>query len=92
MSWYFVGMVAILFYLAMQNVWSHVRHRKLVKAVSKLSEVIGGLAGLPKDELVRVEVAWTQAQERANESAAASTIVFIGILIYLIALGVRGHF
>lgn len=92
MSLWFIGLILIVAYLAIQNVCAHIRHKNLVATFSIIANIVGTIGQLPEEEARKCREAWAQAKENSSFNVMGATAVFILILIFLVALGFRGHF
>jgi hypothetical protein len=90
MDWWFLGIVLIVGYLALQNFGHHVRWKGAVKAFAALSEMLGTIAEMPKDEIDKAVNIWGETRITAERNIAIGSIVLLVIAIFLVALGIHG--
>lgn len=88
----FIGLLFIIFYLALQSFHNTIRIKKILSALGSLSKAIAAAGNIPEKDQTEINAIWDKAKSSINEAAAVMGIMLVAILIFLIALGRQGHF
>lgn len=90
MDWWLIGVILVVGYLGLQNFGHLVRWKGAIQAFSAMTEMLGAVAEMPKEEIQKAQSKWDEARITAAQQTTAGAIVLLAIVIFLIALGVHG--
>ena len=90
MNWWLIGLCVAMMLLWFRQLGSVHRWNSLVKTMSTIMEMVGTLADMPPEKLEEGRKVWTEARINAEKQLAVTSVLVFGIVIFLIALMVRG--
>jgi hypothetical protein len=90
MNGWLIGLCIVVMLLWFRQLGSIYRWNKLVQTLSAFTDMIGVIGNLPQDKLEEGRKVWAQARINAEKQVAVTSVLVFGVMIFLIALMIRG--